>query len=231
MYMSRIALNRRRRGAVKLLGNRHAMHAAVMSSFPPETPTTTDAGRVLWRVDRDGENVHLLIVSPRKPCLAHVSEQAGWSTAECWTTREYAPLLDSLAPDQRYIFRLAANPTHRLTTDGVNKIRGHQTVGWQTNWLLSKAEQHGFRVALTGDEPDALGLRAWEPAPLNLHLSNQDRAEFRRSGKPVSLSTVQFDGELIVTDAVEFRQALCNGVGRAKSYGCGMLTVLPRSGR
>lgn len=231
MYMSRIALNRRRRGAAKLLGNRHAMHAAVMSSFPPETPTTTGAARVLWRVDRDDENVHLLVVSPQKPCLAHISEQAGWSTEECWTTREYASLLDTVATDQRYTFRLAANPTHRLTEDGVKKIRGHQTVTWQTNWLVSKAEQHGFRVALASDGPNSSPLGAWEPVPLNLQLSNQDRAEFRRSGKPVYLSTVQFDGELIVTDSIEFRQALCNGVGRAKSYGCGLLTVLPRSGR
>lgn len=229
MYMSRIALNRRRRGAAKLLGNRHMMHAAVMSSFPPEIPTTTHAGRVLWRVDRDGENVCLLVVSPQKPCLAHISEQAGWSTADCWATREYTPLLNSVATKQRYTFRLAANPTHRLTEGGIKKIRGHQTVGWQTSWLMSKAEQHGFQLVLAGAEPDALaGVRASEAAPWNLQLSHQDRSEFRRSGRPVVLSTVQFDGELIVTDAVAFRAALCNGIGRAKSYGCGLLTVLPR---
>lgn len=228
MYMSRIALNRRRRGAAKLLGNRHAMHAAVMSSFPPETPTATTTGRVLWRIDRDGENVVLFVVSPEKPCFAHISEQAGWSTAECWTTREYAPLLDSVAAGQRYLFRLAANPTHRLTEGGEKKIRGHQSVAWQTNWLVGKAAQHGFRVGLAADGSNPSNLQTWEPSPLNLRVSNKDRAEFPRSGRPVFLSTVQFDGELVVTDPVEFRRALCNGVGRAKSYGCGLLTVLPQ---
>jgi CRISPR system Cascade subunit CasE len=231
MYMSRIALNRRRRGAAKLLGNRHAMHAAVMSAFPPETQPTADTGRVLWRVDRDGEEIHLYVVSPEKPCLAHIGEQAGWSTVSSWSTRDYAPLLDSVANGQRYVFRLAANPTHRLTERGVKRIRGHQTVTWQTNWLVSKAERHGFQIALASDGSESSGLEAWDPAPLNLQLSNKDRTEFRRSGTAVYLSTVQFDGELVVADVALFRQALCNGIGRAKGYGCGLLTVLPRSER
>jgi CRISPR system Cascade subunit CasE len=186
---------------------------------------------VLWRVDRDGENVHLFVVSPHMPCFAHICEQAGWGTASSWATRDYSPLLNSVTAGQRYIFRLAANPTHRLTEGGVKKIRGHQTVTWQTNWVVSKADRHGFRIALANGESDCSGLGRWDPKPLNLQLSNQDRTEFRRSRTSALLSTVQFDGELVVTDSAQFRDALCNGIGRAKGYGCGLLTVLPLSER
>ena len=36
-----------------------------------------------------------------------------------------------------------------------------------------------------------------------------------------------FDGSLTVTDPEKLRHALSNGIGRAKGYGCGMLTLAP----
>jgi CRISPR system Cascade subunit CasE len=38
-----------------------------------------------------------------------------------------------------------------------------------------------------------------------------------------------YDGILTVTDPALLRRALCHGVGRAKAYGCGLLTLAPVS--
>src|SRR5699024_8524400 len=123
MYLSRMFLNPRRRGAMKLLGSPQSMHAAVMASFPPGKDEATADGRVLWRIDRVADHrAELCIVSPHRPCLAHLEEQAGWSTEDTWQTRDYLPLLDRLRAGDRYAFRLTGNPTHRATApDGTKK--------------------------------------------------------------------------------------------------------------
>lgn len=224
MYMSRIAINRRCRGGMKLLGSRHAMHAAVMSAFPPGTPTQSDEGRVLWRVDRHGETVDLLIVSPSKPCLTHINEQAGWSTGSPWVTREYTPFLESLKRGDEYVFRLTANPTHRISTTvaGIpqKRIVGHVTNEYQRQWFLDRSASNGFDVVTR--ESDAN-----ETTSPELFLRDRDTAVFRRSTSRVTLTTASFEGRLRVTDPNLVRRALTNGIGRAKGYGCGLLTLLP----
>ena len=221
MYMSRIAINRRSRGGMKLLGNRHAMHAAVMSSFPPGTPTTTDEGRVLWRIDRHGETVDLLVVSPTEPCLSHIADQSGWSTGTPWATRDYDGFLAELSEGREFVFRLTANPTHRATagTDGRKRIVGHVTNEFQRQWFLDRAEANGFRlVESTGDDLDA------RP---ELVVKDRETSVFRRNSKNVTLVTASYEGRLQVTDAAALRRALTHGIGRAKGYGCGLLTLLP----
>lgn len=224
MYMSRISLNRRRRGAVKLLGNRHAMHAAVMSSFHPGTPTGTEAGRVLWRVDRYEDDVDLLVVSPAEPCLAHINDQAGWSTGGNWATRDYSTFLASITNGQEYVFRLTANPTHRITVPGAERARkqivGHVTDSQQRQWFLDRAASNGFSVNASSIDSD-------EQTHHELVVRERDTVVFRRGSQRVTLRTAAFEGRLTVHDADLLRSALTHGIGRAKGYGCGLLTLLP----
>ena len=50
-----------------------------------------------------------------------------------------------------------------------------------------------------------------------------------RKGKRmrVPVVTATFDGRLTVTDPEALRQALTSGIGRAKAYGCGLMTLAP----
>ena len=93
MYLSRMHLNPRRRGTRLLVGNPQTVHAAVMSSFPP---TAHGEGRVLWRMDRDGDHLALYILSPTAPSFEHIQEQAGWSNQESWDVRPYGRVLDRI---------------------------------------------------------------------------------------------------------------------------------------
>ena len=43
----------------------------------------------------------------------------------------------------------------------------------------------------------------------------------------MTLRVVQFDGVLTVEDADRLRQSLQDGMGRAKGYGCGLMTLRP----
>ncbi|GEE03856.1 type I-E CRISPR-associated protein Cas6/Cse3/CasE [Gordonia spumicola] len=221
MYMSRIALNRRRRGAMKLLGNRHAMHAAVMAAFAPGTATDTDDGRVLWRVDSHADDVELLIVSPSEPCLAHIVDQAGWTTTTPWATRDYEPFLASLRTGDEYVFRINANPTHRMSLpDGSKQIVGHVTDAYQREWFTERSRTNGFELVSSTVDGSA-------DERTELVVRERDTAVFKRGGGKVTLVTASFEGRLRVTDVDQLRHALTHGIGRAKGYGCGLLTLLP----
>ena len=43
----------------------------------------------------------------------------------------------------------------------------------------------------------------------------------------VTLATAQYDGILEVTDADAFRHVLGFGMGRARGFGCGLMTIAP----
>lgn len=48
---------------------------------------------------------------------------------------------------------------------------------------------------------------------------------FRRKGQAGKLVTVTFDGRLQVLEPEAFRHTIGNGIGAAKSFGCGMLSI------
>jgi CRISPR system Cascade subunit CasE len=223
MYLTQFDVNPARRGAQRLLGSPQAMHAAVLASFPPPaSPVVPEQGsaRVLWRVDRAGRTAaQLYIVSPAKPDLTHLVEQAGWPTTQTWQSRDYSPLLDRLDEGQRWGFRLKANPVHgvRVTEGRRTQPLGHVTVAQQENWLMTRAEKHGFTLSKgRGGDPEVV-------------VHSRETVRFLRRGETVTLTTATYDGLLEIIDAGALRTTLVAGLGRAKGYGCGMLTLAPAS--
>lgn len=217
MFLTRMPLNPARRGTRLLLASPQRMHAAVLCGFPPEPMGNTSGGegRVLWRVDTDRVRSTLYVSSPTRPDLTHIVEQAGWPTVDSpWQSVLTTPLLDGLSPGQHWIFRLTANPVQSVrSAHGVRgRLRGHVTVDQQEEWLRQRAAGWGFE-------------------PLRVAVVDRRTATFERrtdesSGK-VTISKATFDGVLAVTDAHVFRATLTGGVGRAKGYGCGLITLAP----
>ncbi|MEU7382034.1 type I-E CRISPR-associated protein Cas6/Cse3/CasE [Streptomyces sp. NPDC042207] len=255
MFLTRFRVNTARPGARRLLSSPQAMHAAVMSSFPTLLPTDTplsDGPRVLWRLDHTTRaEVMLYVVSPNRPDLTHLVEQAGWPAAAAadpaepgWQSRPYGPLLDRLATGDRWAFRLTANPVHhaRRKDDEPTKRTAHLTPVHQMGWLLKRQETCGFRVL---EKPDAKRLLSsgtthtkqphhgdrYELAVRDQRalVFDKSRTTATQGGRraPVSLVTVTFDGRLEVTDPQLLRRALTQGIGKAKAYGCGLLTLAP----
>jgi CRISPR system Cascade subunit CasE len=154
MYLTRFRFNTARSDARRLLSAPQSMHAAVMSSFPQILPTSPSAPRVLWRADRNATaEVLLFVVSPDRPDLTHLVEQAGWPAAAAsgtpgWQTFHYTPFLDRLDKGGTWGFRLTANPVHSIRNrDGVpTKRTAHLTARHQLQWLLQRQEAGGFQV-------------------------------------------------------------------------------------
>jgi CRISPR system Cascade subunit CasE len=224
MYLTRFRINSARRGARHLLSSPQVMHAAVLAGFPDPSNHVTPNARTLWRVDH-GSNaqIALYIVSPTAPDLTHLVEQAGWPTTETWQTRPYDSLLDSLKPGQQWAFRLTANPVRsgRGKSEGGRTRRfGHVTAEQQREWLLSRTKVAGFTIpAAELGEPDII-------------VHSRMTHVFQRQSRKVTIQSATYDGRLEVSDSDALRRTLTLGLGHAKAYGCGLLTLAPlgRSG-
>lgn len=215
MFLTRFAMNPARRDARRLAGNPHSLHAAVMAAFSPEMHAVPNVeGRILWRLDARKPAVTLYLVSPHEPDLTHLVESAGWPATEGWQTRSYLPLLDRLAADQTWRFRLTGNPVRRETTPaGRTKVHPHVTAAQQEVWLADRLPTHGFDP-IKGEDGQAL-----------LQAVDRKTVRFAREGKTVTLVQASFEGLITVTDPVAARVCLVSGLGRAKGYGCGLMTL------
>lgn len=214
MFLTQFEFNTRRRESRRLLASRQRIHAAVLQGFGD---ADRDQGRVLWRLDR-GENsrVMLLIVSPRRPDLSALVEDAGWPSTQTWRTAEYTPMLRALEAGQQWRFRLVANPVKSKKRDGQDRGRPQPLRGMdeRQKWLLDRAESLGVDLGAV-ETPSFM-------------VTSADVERFERSGSgSVDLTTVQFDGNLQVVDPDRLRVALTGGIGRAKGYGCGLMTLAP----
>ncbi len=216
MYLTRFEINRARRDTRRMLSSLQTMHAAVLASFPS---TDASEGRVLWRTDTTDIALWLYITSPAKPDLTHLAEQIGWPSRLTWHTSDYTLLLDNLTAGQRWSFRLTANPVHsgKATAQATKTQRfGHVTVAQQQQWLIDRAPRLGFAIVQTAAGDSDLIIR------------NRDVHRFQRDGNTVTLDTATYDGNLEVTDPHALRGALTSGIGPAKAYGCGLMTLAKR---
>jgi CRISPR system Cascade subunit CasE len=257
MYLTRFRVNSARSGTRRLLSSPQSLHAAVMASFPGLLPTVTsnpEGPRVLWRLDHNARaEVFLYIVSPDRPDLTHLVEQAGWPAAALdpdtpgWQSRPYGPFLDRLTAGSRWGFRLTANPVHHIRRkDGEpTKRTAHLTPVHQKGWLLDpvRQERAGFRITEKPQDKrllpsgtthnnhvhhgDRHELTVRDERALSFAKSPQDRSPARR----VRVVTVTFDGHLEITDPDALRRTLTQGLGKAKAYGCGLMTLVPLSAR
>jgi CRISPR system Cascade subunit CasE len=149
------------------------------------------------------QRFRLLIVSPKQPVRPDL-----WPRApDAWETREINPAFLS---HRDYRFQLRANPTKR---DSASRRRlALRTPQEQSAWLLRKAAQSGFVV-----HEDTLQMipegREW------FQIESRGQAGFHHS--------VEFEGALTVSDQQAFQTAFTRGVGSAKSFGFGLLALVP----
>lgn len=232
-YLSAVPINPARPYARSLLKSPSVLHDALMHGFPGNPFDE----RTLWRWEarERGYRPRLLIVSKSKPDWSHIVERAGWPQTPGGdpVVKDYQPVLDGVRTGRAYEFRIDANPF--LNTRGPRKgpkIKGRATRNEQEDraWLLRVASTRGFEIPLTTPAPTIIGL---EPNTKQTHAFTAERmklASFRKDDngrQRVSFARIAFRGVLIVTEPHLFRQALMDGIGKQKAYGCGLLTLSP----
>ncbi len=211
MYLSRIALNAKRRETMQALVIPPLMHGAVEQSFKG------DRQRNLWRVDWLSDNCFLLVLSGEQSDFTHLVGQFGYTDHEQgWETKDYRPLLTKLKEGDSWKFRLRANPTQSSFKEkdegtGRGKVHAHVTQEQQRQWLMKRSENCGFKL---NEETFDVTHTQWEKFPKS-----------RKGTSEVTIRTATFEGLLTITDLEKFTATLTTGIGRAKAYGCGLLTI------
>lgn len=231
---TRIIINPRHRSARCALTSLERLHAIVARSISQagnkDLQLSTDhplfisgKNRALWRIDHDrsGQSVKLYIVSevlPRDDVLLSelgVEEQDYFSCA-------YEPFLSRLNRGQEWGFRFKANPTKSVPS-GVAGQRGKRcgisNKDEQLEWLWSQGRRHGFHIPINRLEVPEVVVR--ESGSVN----------FSRQRSTVTLMSTVYEGILAVDDPDLLRDSLTSGIGRAKGYGFGLMTLLPLIGR
>lgn len=237
MFLTHCMLNPDRRGTRDLVLSPQRLHAALLGCF---VPGTSERGRILWRLDQPTRHqLDLYIVSPVEPSMESLIDQAGWPHQPVWRTASYNTFLNGLTAGQTWQFRLTANATTSVRDAGPRGRRISAVAAQRKreerdgiapqdrldrdtilrSWLEQQSKRHGFDLSVGPAGPRVKIVETGE--------------QFRRrsDGQPrtVTLATASFDGVLVVSDAAQLRSALCGGIGPAKGYGCGLLTLAPLS--
>lgn len=210
-------LNIRNRLVRQDLSDTQRLHARVQQLFPIAATTA----RTLYRVDGTGDQPALLIQSIAVPQLTVLP--AEYTVAAPRIREDLEPAFEGLANGMRLRFALRANVTKRLATQqtGPGKRIPLTDPTQQVEWLLRKAQTHGFVVEHDPYAVDGYALTLTsEPQQLGSRTHNAEK-------HALTHAIVRYQGTCTITDAAAFKAALYNGIGPAKAYGCGLLTIAP----
>lgn len=156
-----------------------------------------------------------------------VSARPPVAFSEDWEVQSRA--YDPLPPvGRRLSFVLCANPVvSKKCAEG--KSRRHDVV------MQAKIDARAEGRRIPGADLVSASCMAWlqaraaragfELVGATVDVYQQQKARKYNAEKDISYSSVEFSGELIVTDAQLFRQTLLHGLGHAKAFGCGLMLV------
>jgi CRISPR system Cascade subunit CasE len=120
------------------------------------------------------------------------------------------PVADSFLEHDRYRFKVIVNPTRRDSASRkLLPVRGREAIA---DWFCERALQSwGFHVSHE-----------------HLQVDRVDVLRFKdKHQHPVTLAQAHVQGQLEVTDRERFRSSFALGIGRARTFGCGLLQIVP----
>lgn len=214
MFLSKLVLDPHAPSARRDLANPYQMHASLCRAFaaPDECPP-----RFLWRLEtaRNTRFPHVLVQSAAAP------DWEGFGEYFCAPPEVGRLPLEHLQEGQTLRFRLRANPTvtrydpeairqrqDGTVNQGKGKRHGITDVEGQLSWLARQMERGGFAVL------GAIVAR-----------SERVRMTKHQGGPPITLQAVLYEGHLKIAYLEAFKATLERGVGPAKAFGFGLLSI------
>jgi CRISPR system Cascade subunit CasE len=114
---------------------------------------------------------------------------------------------DSLFDYSKYNFSIIINPITRIGSK-VTPIRKESEI---CDWLVTKSADWGFSVDNN-----------------NISIDRITADQFTgKCGNHITLCRASISGLLSVTEPDKFKHSFKTGIGRAKSFGCGLLQIIP----
>jgi CRISPR system Cascade subunit CasE len=221
MYLTRLILNPRNRRVQNELEHPYEMHRSILRAFPV---TLSDGERMLFRVDElpKYSAPALLVQSVNMPdwsWLAEDERARGYLLPIPEPNPAIKPFDLKLAAGQMLGFRLRANATVKKDTDDGRSVRrGLLTEDEQIKWLARKAEASGFSVL-------SVNIVREGKVGGDIHRTNDETG--KKETHDLTLLAVRFDGVLQVMDPARLAKTVEIGIGSAKGFGFGLLSLAP----
>jgi CRISPR system Cascade subunit CasE len=208
IYLSQLILNPASRMAQNECRNPYQMHRTLMQGFN----CNREEANVLYRLDIHpySDLMTLLVQSTIEPTWQPLTQVGQGQYLQSPPTYKVIEL--GLQNGRILTFRLRANPTiKKVRRDENGNRRNSNRVplvqeNKQLQWLEEKAKQSGF------------GL-------LDVHINPEGKQTDYH--KKLTIYTILVNGRLQITDSEKFNTALRQGVGPAKAFGCGLLSLAP----
>lgn len=203
MRLSELSFSLLEPDAQKALSDPYALHQTLMTAFPSQ------AGRVLFRIEPlkkcDPPDRGLVLVQSR--------DEPHWSDARLPAgtlvngPKDFEP---SFQAGQALRFRLRANPTVKKKRPETANGRRLGVIGEQAqrDWLHKKGGPAGFNPDhfIVIDEGMTVGRK-------------------QNHGHRLAFLSVRYEGRLTVTNPESLAQVISQGIGSAKAFGFGLLSL------
>lgn len=196
MFLTQLCLDQLDRTVLKNLSDVYRFHQWVMKGFTGQT----DAARVLYRVEPEVRNGRVVV-------LVQSQSEPDWESIRDGLVgvhvKDFSPVLNA---ESHFRFRLRANPTVTREGKRYGLIRDADLL----DWLHKKEERLGSRImsARVVDEGYATG-----------------RKPNKEKGHRLAIKTARFEGVMEVVDPSRLTEAVTNGIGPGKAFGCGLLSL------
>lgn len=184
----------------------YALHRVVYSLYEDvrsaEEKSASQTSGILY-ADQGGDfhSRRILLLADRMPA-ERIDGQYGRVQSK--------PIAEHFLDHDRYRFKVIVNPTRRDSASRkLLPVKGREAIG---DWFCERALQSwGFRVSRE-----------------HLQVDRVDVLRFKdKQQHPVTLAQAHVQGQLEVTDHAQFHSSFARGIGRARTFGCGLLQIVP----
>jgi CRISPR system Cascade subunit CasE len=210
MLLHKIELNLRCKEVRRDVADPYEMHSTLCRVFSVEEQKCLSA-LFLWRLEPE------TTVQGMPKVLIQSAQLPEWSRigVDDWFVQEPSDPIDikqklKLSPDMlssgiRFRYRIRINPCVRRNGKRIGLYKHEE----QDAWLMRQGEKNGF-------------------IPVTIHRSQERMLDGkRRSGEPIRVFSVLYDGVLKVTEPELFIKAVSYGIGHGKALGLGLLSIVP----
>lgn len=236
MFISRVKINSGSMETVKMLmklrNDAYASHRLIWQLFPNQPHASRD---FLFRQEFAAEQCPDLTGPQGTPVFYVVSKTkpAPVPGILSVSTKDYSPVLKE---GMELAFILRANPVVSRHREGKKNSAKHDVLMdakarakqikipaakiWDfmresaINWLVRKSADMGFQIIENEGNPCV------EPYSYRQHKLYKPKLK-----QVIKFSSIDFRGTLTVVEPERFCNALFNGIGKSKSFGCGLMMV------
>lgn len=219
MYLSLLNLNPRNRQVQSERADPYQMHRTLCRAWGDEYK----AARPLFRLETAAQKNWILLVQSQL--------EPDWKFLECshylLYPAQYKPFEPRFETGQILAFRLRANPTKADAANRTDKRNRGKRVGLfkaeeRREWLLRRAEACGFSIPIVGELEDGAPVHDFRLTDEKVFRATPEGPD---KSKQAVFSAALFDGRLMVREPELFLDALQNGIGPAKAFGFGLLSL------